>query len=99
MEGNIIIQAVKIENFMEIFTNKTVAKIKEQSNWIALSAEAIPHLTTTQAAMALGCSPKFVKTIYQRYPEKLKPIFEEDSKRPVYCTKQVLTLRQNGGYK
>jgi hypothetical protein len=99
MKGLVIVQGVETEDFMEVFIEKLLKRIQLQSNWIGQAKEAIPVLNAGQVATALNCSPAFIATIVERYPERLKPIFKKGKTYPVYSTEEVLALRQKGGYK
>jgi hypothetical protein len=99
MKGIVIVQGVETEDFMDVFIEKLLEKIKLQNDWIGQAKEAIPVLSAGQVATALNCSPALIPIIIERYPERLKPIFKKGKTYPVYSTEEVLALRQKGGYK
>lgn len=99
MKGNIIITGIEADNFFAEVAQRIKELQAENKEWIEKAYQVIPYLSKSQTATALGCSLPHVSTIVSRLPEQLKPVYKEGAKTPVYDTKQVLTLKEKGGYK
>lgn len=57
-----------------------------------ITPQELPELPASLAAHYLGCTPKHLDTIVERWPEYLQPITDKGSKK--YHTAQLLIIKQ-----